>query len=52
MIDYKDNEGAYQLIKSFYNNWKNKKDEYSFKVESYSRKNLTKQLSKILNENT
>ena len=50
MVDYKDTETAYSLIKDLYIDWKNKSSKYTFRVESYSRKNLTKQLSKILEE--
>ena len=50
MLDYKDEEGAYNLFKEMYNNWLNSTFNYKFDVEEYSRKNLTKKLSQIFDE--
>ncbi|MFZ1292137.1 MAG: glycosyltransferase family 4 protein [Melioribacteraceae bacterium] len=50
MVDYSDEEGAYQLLKIMYNNWQNNSFNYNFKVEEYSRKKLTEKLSNIFDE--
>jgi len=50
MIDYKDTEGAYNLLKRMYNDWLNNKTVYKFNVEKYSRKKLTEQLTDIFSE--
>lgn len=50
MLDYKDEEGAYNLLKEMYNNWLKNSFNYKFDVEEYSRKNLTKKLSQIFDE--
>ncbi|MBK7104709.1 MAG: glycosyltransferase family 4 protein [Ignavibacteriae bacterium] len=50
MVDYKDEAIAYNLLKEMYNNWLNNSFDYKYNVEEYSRKNLTKKLSKIFEE--
>lgn len=50
MIDYKDEEGAYKLLKEFYENWKENKQPFTFKSEEYSRKEITKELTKVFEE--
>ncbi len=47
MIDYKDNEGAYILLKEMFENWNNNNSTYTFEAEQYSRKNLTKKLAEV-----
>ncbi len=50
MIDYKDNSGAYNLLQRLYSDWQNNVRSFSFNVEKYSRKNLTKQLVDLFEE--
>ena len=50
MIKYDDNEGAYEILKTMYNNWKNDNSIYKFDVENYTRKKLTKKLSNSFEE--
>lgn len=50
MIDYNDNEGAYNLLNRMYENWKNEKSVYKFNVEQYSRRNLTKKLAEVFEQ--
>jgi hypothetical protein len=50
MIDYNDNDGAYRLLKKYYTDWQNNSFEFKFDVDKYSRKNLTRTLAQILNE--
>ena len=50
MIKYDDNEGAYELLKTMYNNWKNNNSIYKLDVENYTRKKLTKKLSNSFEE--
>ncbi len=50
MADYDDNERAYEILKTFYENWKNGVTGFSFDVEKYSRKKLTEQLTGIFGE--
>lgn len=50
MIDYKDEDGAYSLLKEMYENWKNNSSSYTFEVEQFSRKNLTKKLAEVFME--
>ncbi len=50
MIDYKDSEGAYKLLKEYYSNWKEGKEAFGFKSEKYSRKQITKKLTEIFEE--
>lgn len=50
MVDYKDDKGAYNLLKEYYDNWKSGISRFKFKVEKYSRKNLTKELASIFEE--
>ena len=50
MVDYNDNEEAYKLLKVMYNNWLNNSSNFTFNVEQFSRKNLTKKLTEIFEE--
>ncbi len=50
MVDYKDNEGAYRLLKQLYEDWKTNTSRFTFKVEQFSRKNLTKKLVQVFEE--
>lgn len=50
MVDYKDQENAYNLLKEMHNNWQNNSFFYKFNIEEYSRKNLTKKLAEIFDE--
>jgi len=50
MVDYNDNEEAYKLLKVMYNNWLNNNSNFTFNVEQFSRKNLTKKLTEIFEE--
>lgn len=50
MVDYKDEEGAYSLLKEMYENWNNNSSFYTFEAEQFSRKNLTKKLSEVFEE--
>ena len=52
MVDYKDEEGAYKLLKEMYENWKANSSSYTFEAEQFSRKNLTKKLAKVFEEVT
>ncbi|MCF6271312.1 MAG: glycosyltransferase family 4 protein [Melioribacteraceae bacterium] len=47
MVNYKDEEGAYSLLKEMYENWKNNNSSYTFEAEKFSRKNLTKKLAEV-----
>ena len=47
MIDYKDNEGAYNLLKQMYKNWEKDNITYTYDVGQFSRKHLTKQLVEV-----
>ncbi len=49
MINYDNFDETYNYVKFIYNNWQNNISTFKFNVEDYSRKNLTKQLSKIFN---
>ncbi|MBK8944735.1 MAG: glycosyltransferase family 4 protein [Ignavibacteriae bacterium] len=50
MVDYKDEKNTYNLLKEMYDNWQNNSFNYKYNVEEYSRKNLTKKLSQIFDE--
>ncbi len=50
MVDYKDDNGAYELLKKYYSDWESGTSQFNFNVEKYSRKNLTKELVKIFEE--
>ena len=50
MVDYKDEEGTYNLLKEMYENWQSDNFQYKFNVEQYSRKKQTEQLAKIFEE--
>ncbi len=50
MVDYKDENGAYLLLKEMYENWNNNNSQYTFEVEQFSRKNLTKKLAEVFEE--
>lgn len=50
MVDYNDEESTYSLLKEMYNNWLNKSFNFTYKVDQYSRKGLTKKLAEIFNE--
>lgn len=52
MVDYKDSDETYMLIKEMYENWETNNFQYKFNVEQYSRKNQAKQLAEIFNEQT
>ena len=50
MVNYNDDEEAYQSLKIMYDNWQNDRSNYKFDVEKFSRKNLTKTLTKVIEE--
>ena len=50
MVDYSDDEGAYNLLKKMYKEWEENSASYSYDVEPFSRKNLTKQLAEVFEE--
>ncbi len=50
MVDYNDNDEAYKSLKMMYDNWLNNITNFKFNVENYSRKNLTKKLTKTFEE--
>lgn len=50
MVDYTEEEGAYQLLKKMYSNWQSNNIEFTFEVEKYSRIKQAEELSKIFNE--
>ncbi len=50
MVDYKDENSAYLLLKEMYENWNNNNSQYTFEVEQFSRKNLTRQLTEVFEE--
>ncbi len=49
MINYYDNDEAYNLLKIFYEKWKDNNLDYKFNAEQYSRKNQALELSNIFN---
>lgn len=50
MVDYKDNDGAYRLLKEMYESWKANNSSYTFEAEQFSRKNLTKKLAEVFDK--
>ena len=50
MIDYEDEEGAYTLLKEYYENWKKNTIPFRFDSSKYSRKEITRKLSEIFGE--
>ena len=50
MIDYSDEEKAYEKLKEFYSDWKNDINRFEFLNGNYSRKRLTEKLSEIFDE--
>lgn len=50
MIDYNDTEGAYQALLKIYKEWKNRKINYTFRVEPFSRRRLTENLKQLFEE--
>lgn len=50
MVSYDDDEGAYQLLRTMYDDWLYGNDPYEYNSERFSRKNLTKELSQLFNE--
>jgi len=50
MVDYSDENMAYQLLKKMYENWNANTISYKFEVEQYSRKKITESLANIFNE--
>jgi glycosyltransferase involved in cell wall biosynthesis len=50
MVDYNDEEGAYKLLQQIYNEWKENNSKYTYNVEQFSRKNLTKKLAEVFEE--
>ena len=52
MVDYKDEEGTYKLLKEMYGNWQTDNFHYKFNVDQYSRKKQAENLAKIFNEQT
>lgn len=50
MVDYKDIEGAYRLLKRMYEDWKTNYSRFTYEVEQFSRKNLTKKLVEVFEE--
>ena len=50
MVDYSDEEGAYNLLKEFYENWQTGVSPFAFKSVKFSRKEITGELTKIFEE--
>ncbi len=50
MVEYNDSEGAYYLLKKMYEDWKTDYSRFTFIVEQFSRKNLTKKLVQVFEE--
>ncbi len=50
MVGYKDEEGAFSLLKEMYENWNNNVSSYTFEAEQFSRKNLTEKLAEVFEE--
>ncbi len=50
MVDYSDENMAYQLLKKMHENWNANTISYKFEVEQYSRKKITESLANIFNE--
>lgn len=50
MVDYKDDEAAYRLLKEMYEGWKTNNSPYTFEIEQFSRKNLTQKLAEVFEE--
>jgi len=50
MVDYKDDEGAYRLLRRMYEDWKTNYSRFTYDVEQFSRKNLTKKLVRVFEE--
>ena len=50
MIDYYDEEKAYEKLKEFYADWENNVNRFEFLNDKYSRKRLTEKLSEIFDE--
>ena len=47
MVDYNDDESTYNLLKKMHKDWEDDSYSYSYDVEQFSRKNLTKQLAEV-----
>jgi glycosyltransferase involved in cell wall biosynthesis len=47
MVDYNDSNGAYNLLKEMYNAWNKGNTRYTYNVEQFSRKHLTKKLAEV-----
>ncbi len=52
MIDYKDYEGAYDLLKSYYVNYRRERKQFHFNNQGFNRKDLTQKLVDILLRST
>ncbi len=50
MVDYKDYDGAYKLLKEYYLNWKEDKITFTFRSDKYSRRKNAEQLAKIMDK--
>jgi glycosyltransferase involved in cell wall biosynthesis len=50
MVDYNVEAGAYKLLQQIYNEWKENNSKYTYNVEQFSRKNLTKKLAEVFEE--
>ncbi len=52
MVGYKDDEGAYNLLKKLFIEWETGVNTFKFIVDKYSRRNLTQKLVEIFEEMT
>jgi len=50
MVDYRDEGSAYNSLIEMYNNWNTGKNNYTFDVGQFSRKNLTEKLANVFEE--
>jgi Glycosyltransferase Family 4 len=50
MVNYSDVDGAYNLLKEMYSNWVKNSSPYTYEIEQFSRKNLTKKLAEVFEE--
>ncbi len=48
MVNYSDNDKAYELLQKYYDDWKNENIRFSFNVGKFSRENNTKELAKLM----
>jgi hypothetical protein len=50
MVGYDDEEGAYKLLKELYDAWETGSHKFTYDVEQFSRRNLTKKLTEVFNK--